>query len=267
MKEHVLEKLEGAEKVVQDLLERVVTLERRTNFFWMPEMGRLAQVTEDLGFRIDDVVARVEPELLAMKESISEILSYRDALLKGAPSLSSMQQPAANGALKEMDHVHSARQRSPACVIKAPRGFIQGQNAAARGQAVNAQVISKLTRQEGHLSLPEATGAVPIRTWEGADYELWLTFFKHEREVEKLFSYKPQIMKVLPAVFVQPSLSVEERAERKQIFSCAQKYIAEQEQPELWRLKWKGCVKGCVLGPDGAVKDIAYRDKTAMIVN
>jgi hypothetical protein len=189
-------------------------------------------------------LASVAQDMTVVKGSTA---SFKDTLLtvKNAPAAPSPPVPVVTSMPMNQ------------CVIKAPRGFIQGHNAAARAKDFNAKVPAHFERQAGHFSLPEATGLVSIGSRQGQG-EMWLAFFASASDVSKLFAYKPQLKAKFPEVFVQPSLTKEERAKRKVLWDTAKSFTADQvsksDNPAQWKFRFVDTLKIEMKGPENETR-------------
>jgi hypothetical protein len=149
------------------------------------------------------------------------------------------------------------------CVVRAPKGFINGWTARARAQVFNQKVVAKFRLLDGHLSLPEATGLVQIGGKAGYDTDLWLVFFNSANDVNKLFAYKTQIKETCPDVYVMPSLTKEERSKQKLLRAGARLFVNGQGSSKAWRYRFVENLKVLITGPANAVRYVIIDENGA----
>lgn len=208
--------------------------------------------------------ATIKQNLFETMEKLKEVqkvsLSYKDAL----KSASSSSAPVHMATAPPVAHGPTPATR---CIIKTPRGFIQGKSAMTRAQDFNIKVVSKLKLLEGHFSLPEATGMVLIEPKEGVMYDMWLAYFGSANDVAKMFAYKFQLKDVCPNVYVQPDLPKEIRMQRKLLVLGAKQFVQNQVAPSGWRFKWVDNLKILINGPAGAKRFVIIDEGVARVVN
>lgn len=189
-----------------------------------------------------------------------EAASYKEALQAGSAAV------ARSSPLET--HVHSPMPATR-CIIKTPRGFIQGVGAANRAKNFNAKVLSKLEKLEGHFTLPEVTGLVLIEPKEGMVVrgDMYIAYLGSASDVTKLFAYKSQLKTVCPDVYVQPDLPREVRMQRKLLTVGAQQYKRSQAAPDLWHFKWVEDLKIMIRGPADAKRYVIIEDGAARVVS
>jgi hypothetical protein len=167
---------------------------------------------------------------------------YLDAVNRPSGSVNAAAPLLTNGVI-------GAQVAQAKCVVRAPKGMIRGRTAAMRAQDFTRQVVAKLQRREGHVTLPEATGMVQMGGRPGDKFDMWCVLFSSHTEVAKLMEYKGQLKVAFPDVFVDPFLSKEEMGQRRLLVTAAKDFIKEQADPRSWRFSWTGNTKGVIKGP------------------
>jgi hypothetical protein len=191
----------------------------------------------------------------------NETMSYKEALKAGTPAAMNRSAPIESSTYATMPATR--------CIIKTPRGFIQGAGAANRAKAFNAKVLSKLEKLEGHFTLPEVTGLVLVEPKEGMVVrgDMWIAYLSSASDVTKLFAYKAQLRNVCPDVYVQPDLPKEIRMQRKLLHVGALQFIKNQATPDHWRFKWVENLKIMIRGPADAKRYVVVEDGAARVVS
>ncbi len=233
-----------------------------------------AVVNKDVNMYIDVADLKVgmrEQEIghASLKIVVSEVTETLKELKKTSMSYKDvLQTPSSNVPVNLPTDVPKVTTSAPVtrCIVKAPRGFIQGRSAMLRAQDFNIKVMSKMKLVEGHFSLPEATGLVQIDTKEGVPFQMWLAYFNTASDVSKLFAYKSQLKEVCPAVYVQPDLPKEVRMQRKLLVFGAKQFVQNQASPGAWRFKWAEQLKIVMNGPSGAKRFVVIEEGAAKVV-
>ena len=291
----LIQKAEEAEKKVAYQIQIQEKRIDDMNMLWNKEMNvevEFAYWKNENMKRIDDHAAlrsKFYEEVEAIKKQIqegqsmsTEAMSYRDIVTKNLGEAEAKRQALEREVQQMKDgHIESKggaaygpewpspsppRTQQPACVVRAPKGMIQGRSAAARAQSFNMTVVGKLKLKEGHFSPPEATGMIPLRSKEGDSFELWLAFFNSMNDVSKLFTYKGQMKEVCPNVFVQPDLSKEDRMNRRLLVLGSQQFIANQANPSSWRFRWVDKLRVMITGPEQAKRFTVMEGGAARVV-
>jgi hypothetical protein len=190
-----------------------------------------------------------------------ETTSYKEALKAGTSAAMNRSAP--------LETPTYATMPATRCIIKTPRGFIQGAGAANRAKAFNAKVLSKLEKLEGHFTLPEVTGLVLVEPKEGMVVrgDMWIAYLSSASDVTKLFAYKAQLKNVCPDVYVQPDLPKEIRMQRKLLNVGALQFVKNQATPDHWHFKWVENLKIMIRGPADAKRYVIMEDGVARVVS
>lgn len=206
-----------------------------------------------------------------LKSDLSEALEKLKAVQQEAMSYKAALKAGVSTSASQPVHVNAhTPPATPAtrCIIKTPRGYIQGAGAANRAKSFNTKVLAKLTKLDGHFTLPEATGLVLIEPKEGMPVygDMWLAYFASASDVTKLFAYKSQLKNVCPDVYVQPDLPREIRMQRKLLVFGAKQFVKNQAAPNSWRFKWVDNLKIMITGPADAQRYVVMDEGVAKVV-
>jgi len=237
------------------------------------ELAKMQQMNEPYNIKIQGLQRDINDNKIAIEE-----LQKRVAVVSSDVQEGKVQQATFKTALLSGTMEHKASSPRPPvvanatnqCVIKAPRGLIQGWNAAARAKAFNTKVVAKLDLEEGNFACPEATALVSIGannvTKNGAkhDNEMWLATFNSPSDVSKMFAYKKQLKNKCPDVYVQPSFTKEERAKRTALWKAGYEFRTSQESssatPTLWNQRFISNFKIELKGPNNGLRYVVLDD-------
>lgn len=182
-----LEKLTGeVEAQLRKLNDRADTLDDavKKNASFMGSLSELQSRVREQGAGQAKMKSEISEAMEKLTSVQNEASSYKEALKAG--SSASMARPS------PPDGSTYAPMPANRCIIKTPRGYIQGVGAANRAKHFNAKVLSKLERLDGHFTLPEVTGLVLIEPKEGmiVHGDMWIAYLGSASDVTKLFAYK-----------------------------------------------------------------------------
>ena len=271
-----MEEVRKDELAMKDTTQLLQVRVDTMNELWNKEANVEDDVTE---LKVDMRDVKIDVQLLHTKVGglrenteamVSDVQSYKNAILGGVDpnKLPPCPAPAANIRANHAPaaNIHANHAQQSTCIIRASKGLVKGRNATGRGEAFTKDVISKLPLREGHFTLPEVKGMVPLKGFEDAPFEMWLAFMSSPSDVSKLFAYKGQLKVQFPDVYVQANLSKEVRMQRKLMFLGAKQYIANQASPQSWRLKWVDTLKGIIYGPQQARRVVIMDGEVARVV-